>query len=98
MFLTCRHACWFRLPQPVKIPFSTPPLPFPLSLCFFFLFFSSRHHMFLFKPKHGPVMAECHGPPGLSIEPVNVNFAPRPFLWQPSCLGNNVDFAIELFK
>uniref|UniRef100_A0AAQ4QGL9 Ral guanine nucleotide dissociation stimulator-like 1 n=1 Tax=Gasterosteus aculeatus aculeatus TaxID=481459 RepID=A0AAQ4QGL9_GASAC len=51
--------------------------------------------MFLFKPKHGPVVAECHRPAGSSIQPVNVaalTFFDLLF-WQPLCLGNRVDFS-----
>lgn len=72
----------------------------PLSLLCFLVqaFFSFWHHMFLFKPKHGPVMAECHRPPGLSIEPVNGDFDPWPLFWHPLCLRNSVDFVIELCK
>lgn len=62
--------------KPLLSPFS-----FFVCVCFFFLsFFSFLHHMLLFKPKHGsdagPVMAECHRPPGLTIEPVNGDFDP----------------------
>lgn len=40
---------------------------------------SSQHHMFPFKSKHGPVVAECHRPPGTSAEAPNVHFAPLTF-------------------
>lgn len=85
---------WFHLPGSVKIPFVELKKRSP----FFISLFSLQHHMFLFKPKHGPVVAECHRPAGSSIQPVNVaalTFFDLLF-WQPLCLGNRVDFAVRV--